>query len=340
MKKILLILFFILSIFSLFSCDDIFENEVDRIRSYEITINQKDDGTLDMVYDIDWEVMSNSEGPLSWVIIGIPNKYIDSLKNLSDDCSSVYYDNTDGDYIRCELKNSISKGEKANFKFSFHANALYTFDDNKIYYEFIPGWFDEIKVDELKVYWNTNNVIINNSNKTETNGFYFWNYSLDEGESIEVIVEYNRADYPNLITEGDYKNYQNDQKVDRIIGYVFLTIFIVVFIFIIISIFVYRKSSDEYFHYRGFYSGYRYNWFYIHLFYHQGYDSKGKPLRDPRIVNSSGGSSSGGGRSCACACACACAGGGRAGCSRKEFYKPKLKITDLERVLKDEKDQQ
>lgn len=33
--------------------------------------------------------------------------------------------------------------------------------------------------------------------------------------------------------------------------------------------------------------------------------------------------------SCACACACACAGGGRAGCSVKDFYNTNLKLKDL-----------
>lgn len=34
--------------------------------------------------------------------------------------------------------------------------------------------------------------------------------------------------------------------------------------------------------------------------------------------------------SCACACACACAGGGRAGCTTKDFYKTNLKLKQLE----------
>ena len=54
----------------------------------------------------------------------------------------------------------------------------------------------------------------------------------------------------------------------------------------------------------------------------------------------SGGSSRGGGcahsscacacASCACACACACAGGGRAGCTYKDFYRTDLKLRQLE----------
>ena len=35
-----------------------------------------------------------------------------------------------------------------------------------------------------------------------------------------------------------------------------------------------------------------------------------------------------------CACACACAGGGRAGCTKKDFYNTKLKVEDLKEVLK------
>lgn len=39
--------------------------------------------------------------------------------------------------------------------------------------------------------------------------------------------------------------------------------------------------------------------------------------------------------SCACACACACAGGGRAGCTTKDFYKTGLKLKQLAMKKKD-----
>lgn len=38
--------------------------------------------------------------------------------------------------------------------------------------------------------------------------------------------------------------------------------------------------------------------------------------------------------SCACACACACAGGGRAGCTTKDFYNTNLKLAFLKRKAK------
>ena len=53
----------------------------------------------------------------------------------------------------------------------------------------------------------------------------------------------------------------------------------------------------------------------------------GKPVNPPQSV--SGGSHGGGG----CACACACAGGGRAGCSMKDFYRTNIKTKDIEDVI-------
>lgn len=47
----------------------------------------------------------------------------------------------------------------------------------------------------------------------------------------------------------------------------------------------------------------------------------------PTPVRSNGGYR--GGHGCACACACACAGGGRAGCSTKDFYNTGLKLRQL-----------
>ncbi len=48
-----------------------------------------------------------------------------------------------------------------------------------------------------------------------------------------------------------------------------------------------------------------------------------------RSSRSGGGHSSCAHSSCACACACACAGGGRAGCTMKDFYNTNLKLTAL-----------
>ncbi|MCR5223362.1 MAG: zinc ribbon domain-containing protein [Lachnospiraceae bacterium] len=60
------------------------------------------------------------------------------------------------------------------------------------------------------------------------------------------------------------------------------------------------------------------------------------PIPRPRRSYSSSGShrSSCVHSSCACACACACAGGGRAGCSTKDFYKTNLRLSSLRKFGK------
>ena len=85
---------------------------------------------------------------------------------------------------------------------------------------------------------------------------------------------------------------------------------------------IFRRPSS--YRTRGFYP-YGRRFFYRNYYY--GVNEKGARKVNPYV--SSGGSGHSGGHSCACACACACAGGGRAGCSKKDFYKGKIKIDDL-----------
>ena len=54
-----------------------------------------------------------------------------------------------------------------------------------------------------------------------------------------------------------------------------------------------------------------------------------KLVYDPSVTTSSSRSGGCAHSSCACACACACAGGGRAGCSAKDFYNTNLKLKYL-----------
>ena len=50
-----------------------------------------------------------------------------------------------------------------------------------------------------------------------------------------------------------------------------------------------------------------------------------------------GGGGFGGGGGCACACACACAGGGRAGCSKKDFYGTKISTARVRKILREQR---
>ena len=45
------------------------------------------------------------------------------------------------------------------FEFSFHLSRMYHIDNDKLKFNFKPGWFDEIIVDQAVVLWNKENVI-------------------------------------------------------------------------------------------------------------------------------------------------------------------------------------
>ena len=58
-------------------------SDLDYINLYEVVVDPRNDGTLDISIHLNWEVLdSTSEGPLEWVKIGIPNKYVDIINAL------------------------------------------------------------------------------------------------------------------------------------------------------------------------------------------------------------------------------------------------------------------
>ena len=80
---------------------------LDEIQEYDITVDVRDDGTLDIKYHIVWKVLdSDAEGPLKWVKIGIPNRHVDEIKALSDNIKKIKYSDNGGDFVRIDFKES------------------------------------------------------------------------------------------------------------------------------------------------------------------------------------------------------------------------------------------
>ena len=114
----------------------------------------------------------------------------------------------------------------------------------------------------------------------------------------------------------------------KIITAVIVTIVIAIIVTIIVIAYLQR---DPYLEHRGFCVSHR--WYHFHHHHYRrnsGVNKKGHVIVNP--TTSSGSHSSG--SSCACACACACAGGGRAGCSRKDFYNTKIDTDQIIEKLK------
>ena len=325
MKKIIVSLLSLLLILFVFLPKGEAKAELDRIKSYEIIVNPRDDGTLDMEYHIKWEVLRlDADGNgVTWVYIGTANKYVDQIEALSSSIESIKYKaEYTSSSIRCDLDKEYMPGEIIDIHYRFHQKRMFTFMENKTTglelttFKFIPGWFDDIEVENFTLKWNKSNVYYNDA-KDEDSNYLIWSAHLKAGEKTEVNVSYETTTFPNIDRTQTYKGRRDNAEIRN------LTIVIIgVVIVITIAYYIGRLTTKpSYYRTRGFMPHYGYRLFRPYFY---GVDKKGTRTTNPYTVSSGGSGHSG--HSCACACACACAGGGRAGCSKKDFYKGKIDI--------------
>lgn len=275
---------------------------LDEIQSYEITINPRKDGTLDMHYKIVWKVLDDeSEGPLEWVKIGNPNYHVDEIVGISDNISEIReYEVDSNTYIRIDLDKEYHAGDILTIEYSIHQSYMYIVEEDShlVRYSFTAGWFPEINVKNIKVLWNADNVIEASTDKKE-NGYYIWEDSLNMDERFNVSVKYNSDVFDYNLDEQYVEGADGSGDIAIAIVFVILVIIIIVFVVCVLA-----SSYDG-----GFGGG---GGFFVSH------------------------SSCASGCACAssCACACACAGGGRAGCTKKDFYHTNVKVKELEEILK------
>ena len=306
MKKLLGILCLLLS-FTLFSCEDTFK-PLDKIHNYTITVDPNNDGTLNMVYYLKWEVLEEGDGGVDFITVGVANRFVENINGLTSNIDDIYYSSENGSTIRIDFKNTYHEGDIFEVKFSLTQKRIFTIQGDEVQYSFNPGWFEEIKVKKLVVLWNANKVLKNNADGKTTAGYYIWETSLDYGETIDINLVYDKRYFPNINPDEDYSNQTQNPMV-------VVTVFVAILAFLFIINIIINISDDKYQTNRGF-SG-RINHFHFRIGRYRGYRRSGKAINPPKVINSGGSGVRGGG--CACACACACAGGGRAGCSRKDF---------------------
>ena len=390
--------------------------DLDEIESFRITVDVNDDATLSMAYHVDWKVLdSTSEGPLSWVRIGIPNAHYSSLEATSDTVKSIRYDSSGGSYVRIDLDRDYYADEVASFDFKLVQDYMYQVgrdNQGEAVYEFTPGWFDDAAVDDLTVRWNADKVERIAPAAQQDKGYYTWSTALKKGQRFTVTVGYPDDAFAfdidkTIAAAGQTGDSESSDVEDAIYGAIALGILVLmgwgIFRFVrgivrgVASLFdkgsgfvaaaadkkitrtkvVYypvcqgcgaaRPEGEETCAYcgRSFIQS------------EETVTEKDIPAQEREIkrksedgeyaystepntflrvravpvpvpVRTSGSSgsrtrhrSSGSGHSCACACAsscacacgcacaCACAGGGRAGCSTKDFYHTDLKLRQL-----------
>ncbi len=282
---------------------------LDEIQDYTITVNMRPDGTMDIRYYVEWKVLDDTkEGPLEWVKIGNPNKHVDQITALSDNIKNIQYTSDGGSYIRIDFDRAYYKDEIIIFDYTIHQSYMYIIekDSHICRYSFTPGWFEEIEVKNITIKWSADNVIESTAQKNEE-GYLIWNSSLGMGERLNASVKYNL----DTFTTNEKEQYTEDAGGSKTGKILLIVIVVILAVIIIAIILVAIFGGDDYDSHGGFHGGRHSTVFVSH--------------------------SSCARSSCACvscACACACAGGGRAGCSKKDFYKTNVKVEDIKKELK------
>ncbi len=297
--------------------------DLDIINEYNITVDPRSNGSLDIVYNIKWQVLdSDSEGPLEWVKIGIPNSSVDAIKALSKNIKSAKYYKDNGEFIRIDFKKSYLKDEEVEFSFSIHQDYMYKIEGDKCVYEFTPGWFEDIEVKKINILWNSRNVLTSSSKNTNSDNYLVWTSSLKKGKKLTAKITYLKnafnIDYSKQVDNAPTSSTVQFMKNSN---YYLKMIKIIVILIVIVYVASFFLGLGYYSH-----SGYGYrNDSYGH-YHHYHHRNSSPPSWHSSSYHSSCVSS--------CACACACAGGGRAGCSKKDFYGTNLNTEKIINVLR------
>jgi hypothetical protein len=278
---------------------------LDEIKYYEIRVDMRNDGTMDIRYHFDWKVLDDiSEGPLTWVKIGIPNKHVDSIKAITNNIKKISYLSDSGSYVRIDLDREYHAGETVSFDFSIHQSYMYRLDNasNMCSYTFVPGWFDGIEVETLKILWNKTDVYYSDSTGIE-GGYITWETQLDAGERLVTIVRYSGDVFDTSPSAQAYDEADQEGGSDGDGVIIFI-------VFVIVAVIIAVVNGNN---------GYR-----------GGFGGRGGGVYHTHHSCACA-------SSCACACACACAGGGRAGCSAKNFYGAAVQTDALFKKLQENK---
>lgn len=369
----------------------------DLIHNYSIQVDVNQDGTLNMIYSIEWEVLeSDGIGPVSWVEIGIPNRHYLSYEALSDNISYIDMSSTTA---KIHFKSEYYEGETIDFSFQIVQDYMYQMnklEQGYTVYSFTPGWFDEISVENLSIMWNNNQVESFTPDCLMMGDYNVWNVSLAPKETYTIYVTYPNDAFDFIELTADSSDDEDVPLWAMIIAVIMLLVMfaapIAVFVIIIMvvksfvsnsgfssdtvkkvtrTMIVYydtcqgcgatRKEGEDFCTYcgRSFIKSkevieeeklppekkdiLNYNTAGMHHYHgHSNTYIMVNVARVPKPASTTSRSTSSrsSGSShhsscahsscacashCACACACACAGGGRAGCSVKDFYSIKIK---------------
>ena len=232
------------------------DGDMDYIRSYVVTVDPREDGSADITYDIDWQVIDGDKTDyLSWVKIGLANSSVDELTPLTDTISDLQYTSDGGSYAKVVFRHryyapdvaAANGGESSvHFAFSVHQSHLFTKnDDGTANFAFTPGWFDDLSIENMQVRWHNYDGFV--ADNTGVDGDYLtWDFGvMGHGQQamVHVTVPVTNAaafDPGAAMTTDDY---DSGEDLDEIVG--MLVTLVVVLLAIAIIIIAIASQSPE-----------------------------------------------------------------------------------------------
>ena len=175
------------------------DGDLDYIPDYFVTVDLREDGSADIVYDITWQVIGGDQTDyLSWVKIGLPNAYAEDLTPLTDTISDLQYTGDGGSYAKVVFarryyspKVAAQNGgeSRVRFAFSVHQSHLFSLNsDGTATFEFTPGWFDDLVVEHMQVRWRSGDGFVAD-NTSEEDGYLIWDFGpMGHGQSANIHV--------------------------------------------------------------------------------------------------------------------------------------------------------
>ena len=267
-KKMIITIFLALIFMFLFACN-CQAVTLDEILSYTTTVSPRDDGTLDIKYNIQWKVLdSTTEGPLEWVKIGIPNQHVNEIKKISKNIKKIKYLSSGGNYVKIDFKDKYEAGEVFDFEFSIHQSYMYNINDStgKVTYTFTPGWFEDIEVKQATIKWKSKDVTRSTGNSSGE--YIIWTRALGKNQKLTAKVEYSIGSFNlnyNKQASDVTSSYSNPEMTILFLVILFIVIYVVAMVCAVASPSYYRHGGYGY--YRGYYP---YGHYHHHHHHHRG----------------------------------------------------------------------
>lgn len=183
---------------SLYASSLLYKGNVD---NYEILINSKSDGSIDMEYNISLSLNADVQSVDNIVLklpLGTP-----ILKDYDYNTISA----VDFDYRKANisLKRSYNAGEKIKLNFKINMSDVYRYLENKglVIYRITIGDVKEFKNNKIVVKWNKSGVYFSGRSK-DIDGYYVWKQNYSFFRSYQVMIQYYQSNF-DMLKKEDFK---------------------------------------------------------------------------------------------------------------------------------------